>query len=122
MQVREATFKVAKNSIGGRIAPLWKNYHEIEMSVETGQTLAQVIVKFRPAGMTFDPVAVLELKVKGELDPSTLVAYHVSKSGRVTKPAFKVEGKKTAWKLSVEVPSFSEYSWDEEADEAPTYE
>ena len=121
MQVREAVFKIAKHSIGG-VEPVWKNQYAVEMSVETGQTLADVIVKFRPAGMTFDPVAILELKVKGKLDPTALVAYHVSKKGRVSKPAFTVEGKKSTWKLRVEVPSFSEYSWDEEADEPPTFD
>ena len=121
MQVRNAVFKIAKKSIGG-VDPLWEDYHEVGMAVETGQTLADVIVKFRPAGMTFDPVAILELNVKGELDPEALVAYHVSRNGKVTKPALKVEGRKTTWKLRVEVSSFSEYSWDEEADEAPTFE
>lgn len=114
LRVHEAKFEIEKNSIGDA-EPLWKDHYAIVMQVETGQSLADVRVKFQPSGMSFTPVAKLTVKVKGSLDPTKLVAYHVSGNGLVTKPRMKAkEEKKGTWKLEVEVPGFSEYTYDDD--------
>ena len=75
-------------------------------------------VAFEPSDMTFSPVARLTIHGVGPIDVENLVVYHISDDGEVGEPPFTVTVDGGEWEITVEVPGFSEYTWeDEEADE-----
>ena len=91
----------------------------ISMTVFSGSTLEDVVVAFRPSGLTFNPPATLELCLSGNLsreDANAVEAAlrtvdHVS-GGQVEK--IQTKGKKdgrAGWKVTVKIPGFSLYSW-----------
>ena len=124
VQVKSAELKVAKDSIIP-VLPAFKGKHLVVMSVRSGTSLDDVLVKFWPPGMVFTPNAELSVHFQGEFDGDAPVAYHVTKDGKVTVIKVTIEQKKGSFVLKVEVPGFSEYSYDdgdEEADEDPTHD
>ena len=124
IQVISAEFKVGKKSLVP-VLPAFKGKHLVTMSVRSGTSLDDVLIKFWPPGMLFTPAAELSVHFKGEFDGVAPVAYHVTKDGKVTVIKVTIEQKKGSFVLKVEVPGFSEYSYDdgdEEADEDPTHD
>ena len=105
VRVKKATFKVKAKS--------FEKKAEISMTVYSGSTLADVKVEFTPSGLSFDPAAGLELQLKGTMKPGKMTGYHVSADGTVTLVEAVVEKAKGGWKLKMDIPGFSEYSWDE---------
>jgi len=113
LRVIEAEFKIKKNSIGDA-TPVGRNRYLIGMKVVSGQSLNQMVVTFKPKGMSFTPAAKLKLKVKSESDLENLVAYHIDPDGTVTQVKMKVKKERSYWKLEIEVHSFSQYSYDDD--------
>ena len=105
VQVKKATFEVAKGSIDSKV--------EITMTVYSGSSLADIQVQFNPSGLGFDPSATLTLELKGDLDAEDLdglKAYHIEGS-KVTEISVQVspEGRKRL-ELILKVPGFSRYT------------
>jgi hypothetical protein len=136
LRVKKATFSVKKNSIAGA-KPNRKGNYRISMEVTTGTKLDDIVIRFTPSGMAFKPKAKLKLLLKGTMDvggarklatgpddedDSDLAdeadegeeafIYHVSKGG-VTKVPVKVKVKKSGFLLTIRVPGFSDWQWDD---------
>lgn len=135
VRVAKAGFKVEKNSIGDA-APLHGNLYQITMAVHSGEELTDVRIEFDPSGMSFSPLATLTTDIVGHIKAQDLVAYHFHSDGLVTQPQFSVEAIEIdddaheayedlpAWRITVGVPGFSEYTYDddpmnEEGEEEP---
>lgn len=130
IRIDKVRFKVKKNSIDlSDLAPeeLDEFVRErrssfkcrIEMSASTGTTLEDVVVAFNPEGLIFDPVATLEIKLKGDVGDGVLtegesVAYHIDSRGRVSKVAMHVNVERGGGHvLKIDVPGFSRYGLDD---------
>lgn len=110
-------FEVEANSIGGA-DPVWEDSHLILMKSHSGERLDEILVEFYPSGMTFSPVAKLTVKGVGPINVDDLVAYHIEGDGSVSQPPFTVKVTDDGWKIKVDVPGFSEYTYDDD-DSAP---
>jgi hypothetical protein len=138
LRVKKAHFKVKKNSIGG-LKPNSGNRYKISMEVTTGTTLDDIVISFTPSGLKFRPAARLKLLLKGRMDVGGAAKlagagnedadmsedrdegeeafmYHVSKNGEISKVLVQVKEKKSGWLLTIRVPGFSEYNWDDGAE------
>jgi hypothetical protein len=107
IHVKKAEFKVRKGSLS--------KDEFISMTVTSGSRLTDVQVAFTPAGIQFNPVAELEIELRGELteeEMDALQVYHTSSDGEVTIALmkFEVDQKKKKVKLYIQVPGFSTYS------------
>ena len=105
--VKEAQFSVAPNSIVGG------GQHEIAMEVHSGTTVDDVDVVFGPSGLTFDPPAELNLKLRGPATPADVQeALHIHGDGAYVE-TIGVESDKNGnsfLHILVKVPGFSRYS------------
>lgn len=106
--LKRADFDVAKGSMDRELA-------EITMEVFNGVTLEDVVVKFGPSGLKFNPPAELTFRGEGKLDTKSLKAYHIedddSKSdARISRLSYSLIRSNGYWVVTVKVPGFSEYS------------
>ena len=102
VQVKKATFSVAKKSID---APV-----DISMVVTSGTTLGDVSVKFIPEGQVFRPDAELELVLRGDNLPEVTSGYHAHGSTvESIDVSYDRRGRKHVT-LIMSVPGFSRYS------------
>ena len=85
---------------------------EITMTVYSGCTLDDVRVAFDQPGIHFDPHASLEIILHGDAKPGVVTAYHISGNGAVEKIETRiVKYRGGGWKLTLNIPGFSKYSW-----------
>jgi hypothetical protein len=115
LRVKSAKFEIEKKSIGG-VKPLKRDRYLITMTVHSGTTLSDVAIEFTPSGMTFSPAAQLEVQLSGthSIEGKEIVGYHIDADGTVTEIRTKVEDRRGTLKLTIDVPGFSEYDWDDD--------
>jgi len=135
LRVKKARFIVKRKSITG-LEPNSGRKYKISMEVTTGTTLDDIEIAFTPSGLKFAPEATLKLLLKGTMsvggarklagvdsededdsDDGTPgdegVIYHVSKNGQITQVPVTIREKKSGWLLTIRIPGFSEYNWDD---------
>ena len=86
----------------------------ISMEVQSGNTLADIVVAFTPAGLKFKFDAWLELELEGgDLTPGVTKGYHIEGDGTVTEIDIHLMPRgRDKWKLWMKVPGFSRYATD----------
>ena len=78
-----------------------------------GNTLADMIIEFDPDGLTFDPVALLNLHLGHDLVNMALeemVIWHIHDDGNVEEAFFTLRTDDINVYITIEVPGFSRYS------------
>ena len=112
VRVRKASIEIHEESIGGSHAER-QDEIEITMNVQSGLALSDVLVQFTPSGLTFRPTALLSVQLSGHLAPTEIIVYHIYSDGTVVEILTEIVQDGDYWRVNVDVPGFSEYSWDD---------
>ncbi|OGG51821.1 MAG: hypothetical protein A3F84_00790 [Candidatus Handelsmanbacteria bacterium RIFCSPLOWO2_12_FULL_64_10] len=104
VNVKEVVFKVRAGAIDRE--------YNINMGVSVGTTLEDVAVTFSPSGLVFRPPASLKIVLRGRVNASKLLAYHVHGSTVENIPVnISYDDGETV--ILLQVPGFSTYSLDD---------